>query len=112
MPRGNMPRQPSRSGRQEGASRAVRVPAKTAPPRAARTSSPAAGKSFKTSAAKVAPPKKKASPAYDPTSADRVRQIIAGLDQMYPDVTCALTHRSAWELLVATILWHNARTSA
>src|SRR5438128_7948956 len=23
---------------------------------------------------------------------------------MYPDVTCALTHRSPWELLVATIL--------
>jgi len=35
---------------------------------------------------------------------ERVRQIIAGLDQMYPEVTCALTHRSAWELLVATIL--------
>jgi endonuclease-3 len=33
-----------------------------------------------------------------------VRQIIAGLDQMYPGVTCALAHRSAWELLVATIL--------
>jgi endonuclease-3 len=26
------------------------------------------------------------------------------LDQLYPDVTCALTHKSAWELLVATIL--------
>jgi endonuclease-3 len=35
---------------------------------------------------------------------ERVRQILAGLDQLYPDVTCALTHRSAWELLVATIL--------
>ncbi|HYW40250.1 MAG TPA: endonuclease III [Terriglobales bacterium] len=33
-----------------------------------------------------------------------MRQIIAGLDQLYPDVTCALTHRNAWELLVATIL--------
>jgi len=33
-----------------------------------------------------------------------VRQIIAGLDRLYPDATCALTHRSAWELLVATIL--------
>ena len=36
--------------------------------------------------------------------AERVRQILAGLDQLYPGVTCALTHRSAWELLVATIL--------
>jgi endonuclease-3 len=33
-----------------------------------------------------------------------VRQIIAGLDQMFPGATCALTHRNAWELLVATIL--------
>jgi endonuclease-3 len=41
---------------------------------------------------------------YDPLAPERVRQIIAGLDQMYPGVTCALTHRSAWELLVSTIL--------
>jgi endonuclease-3 len=41
---------------------------------------------------------------YDPLAPERVRQIIAGLDQLYPGVTCALTHRSAWELLVATIL--------
>jgi endonuclease-3 len=33
-----------------------------------------------------------------------VRQIIEGLDQLYPHATCALTHRSAWELVVATIL--------
>ena len=34
----------------------------------------------------------------------RVAEILKRLDQMYPDVTCALTHRSPWELLVATIL--------
>jgi endonuclease-3 len=34
----------------------------------------------------------------------RVRQILAILDRMYPQVTCALRHSSAWELLVATIL--------
>ncbi len=50
------------------------------------------------------PSKKKSPSGYDPLSPERVRQIIAGLDQMYPGVTCALTHRSAWELLVATIL--------
>jgi endonuclease-3 len=33
-----------------------------------------------------------------------VLEILKRLDQLYPDVTCALTHRSAWELLVATIL--------
>lgn len=36
--------------------------------------------------------------------ARRVQAILAALDQMYPGVTCALTHRNAWELLVATIL--------
>jgi endonuclease III len=34
----------------------------------------------------------------------RVAEILRRLDQMYPDVTCALTHRGPWELLVATIL--------
>ena len=34
----------------------------------------------------------------------RVAKILEGLDQLYPNVTCALTHRSPWELLVATIL--------
>jgi endonuclease-3 len=47
---------------------------------------------------------KRSSSSYDPIAPERVRQIISGLDQLYPGVTCALTHRSAWELLVATIL--------
>src|SRR6202043_513735 len=34
----------------------------------------------------------------------RVAEILKRLDQTYPDVTCALTHASAWELVVATIL--------
>jgi endonuclease-3 len=34
----------------------------------------------------------------------RVRKILQGLDQMYPNVTCALEHGTPWELLVATIL--------
>jgi len=34
----------------------------------------------------------------------RVVQILAGLDRMYPNVTCALHHNDAWQLLVATIL--------
>ena len=41
---------------------------------------------------------------YDPLSPERIREIIAGLDALYPDATCALIHRSAWELVVATIL--------
>jgi endonuclease-3 len=35
---------------------------------------------------------------------DRVAAILKGLDEAYPNVECALTHRSPWELLVATIL--------
>jgi endonuclease-3 len=35
---------------------------------------------------------------------DRVPAILNGLDEAYPDVECALTHHSPWELLVATIL--------
>ncbi len=35
---------------------------------------------------------------------ERVAAILKGLDEAYPDVECALSHRSPWELLVATIL--------
>ncbi len=89
MPRGNVPRQPSRSGRQEGVRR--ERPAKS-PLRAANK------KTYK------APAGPKGKPAYNPLAPERVREILQGLDQMYPGVTCALTHRSAWELVVATIL--------
>jgi endonuclease III len=34
----------------------------------------------------------------------RVDFILRGLDEMYPNVTCALDHRDPWQLLVATIL--------
>ena len=35
---------------------------------------------------------------------ERVAAILKGLDEAYPEAVCALTHRSPWELLVATIL--------
>ncbi len=35
---------------------------------------------------------------------ERVTAILKGLDEAYPDVECALSHQSPWELLVATIL--------
>jgi endonuclease-3 len=34
----------------------------------------------------------------------RVQNILEVLHQRYPDVTCALHHQDAWQLLVATIL--------
>jgi endonuclease-3 len=34
----------------------------------------------------------------------RVSELLRRLDAAYPNVTCALQHKNAWELLVATIL--------
>jgi endonuclease-3 len=35
---------------------------------------------------------------------ERISAILKALDEAYPDAVCALTHRTPWELLVATIL--------
>ena len=44
-------------------------------------------------------------PARKALSAEgRVREIVKRLEKAYPNAKCALTHRSAFELLVATIL--------
>ena len=104
MPRGIVPRQPAKTGRQEGARAAARR----------RVSSPV---SLKMSADRtkrgpiaLASPRnpgkgeKKLKERYDPLAPERIAGILKRLDQTYPDVTCALHHKSAWELLVATIL--------
>ena len=110
MARGNMPRRPSRSGRQDGvAARGVKTTKssrssiqpvrKSAPSRQTIRKLPRSGDR---AAGGVA--NRKRLSGYDPIAPERVRAIIAGLDEMYPGVTCALTHRTAWELVVATIL--------
>ena len=38
------------------------------------------------------------------TDKARVAEILARLREMYPDAVCALHHRNAWELTIATIL--------
>jgi len=43
-------------------------------------------------------------PARSPIAPERVAAILKALDEAYPEAECALTHRSPWELLVATIL--------
>jgi endonuclease-3 len=61
--------------------------------------------------AKKSPPKKKplkksakrVSVSRD-LAPERIAAILKALDEAYPDAVCALTHRSPWELLVATIL--------
>jgi len=40
----------------------------------------------------------------DDLAPDRIASILKALDEAYPNVECALTHSSPWELLVATIL--------
>jgi endonuclease III len=114
MPRGSTPRQPARTGRQEGA-RVARAPAQQARGKTSSAVAKTPGASPRGRAGAPAPTrasvsprqdKKKtgSSPAYNPLAPDRIAEILKQLDQMYPDVTCALTHSSAWELLVATIL--------
>ncbi len=102
MPRGIMPRRPSRSGRQDkvasAPTRAKTRIAKTAlaPKKpAAKPSKPATKPSRKAAIA---------SKRYNPLAPDRVTEILKRLDDRYPAATCALHHNSAWELLVATIL--------
>lgn len=41
---------------------------------------------------------------YNPIAPERVQEIQSRLDETYPAANCALHHKSAWQLLVATIL--------
>jgi endonuclease-3 len=52
----------------------------------------------------VTPPKLVPRPKTAAARKARLETILAALDQLYPNATCALHHRTAWELLVATIL--------
>ena len=98
MPRGAMPRRPSRTGRQDKvASTPLREKAriaKSVPPARKVASKPAKP------AAKAAAARK----SYNPVAPERINEILQRLDQRYPAANCALHHDSAWELLVATIL--------
>jgi endonuclease III len=98
MPRGITPRRPARTGRQDKATKVV--PATTTRRAASKDTRQRKAALQAKTGAKAA----KRTSAYDPTSQDRIAEILKRLDQLYPDVTCALTHRNAWELLVATIL--------
>lgn len=92
MTRGVVPRQPAKTGRQEGTRK---------PSRGQQNRGISAGpKRISKLLAKPAKARKDA----DSTSAKRVQEILKRLDETYPDVTCALIHNDAWELLVATIL--------
>jgi endonuclease-3 len=108
MLRGVMPRRPGKSGRHEGARVTARAIAAPVGPSKDRKVSV---KTLANSASAKAPKKaastagrSSASKGWNPISPERVSDILKRLDQLYPDVTCALTHKDPWELLVATIL--------
>ena len=95
MVRGLVARQPAKTGRHEGA-RVSRSSKKTV------AAEP--GKRSGATGAKAKAPRDRSLKGYDPLAPARIAEILKRLDQLYPEVTCALTHKSAWELLVATIL--------
>ena len=97
MPRGVVPRQPARTGRQD---RVQKVRVSSARPGKVSGSPKPRPKA----AAKPAPTRSSKGKGYNPVAPERIAEILKRLDQLYPDVTCALTHSNAWELLVATIL--------
>jgi endonuclease-3 len=101
MVRGMVPRQPAKTGRHEGArvGRPVKTSQKADVPRPVRPSQKPGVTQAKT---KMAPERK--GKGYNPLAPARISEILKRLDQLYPEVTCALTHKSAWELVVATIL--------
>jgi endonuclease-3 len=110
-----MPRQPAKSGRQEGTRRVTRgtvarnkrsggrgkvtgivknakkVIGKTKAPKAIGKTNGTRGRDGKIK-------------GYNPLAPERVQGILKHLDALYPGAVCALHHRNAWELLVATIL--------
>jgi endonuclease III len=52
----------------------------------------------------VTPPRKVPKPKTAAERKARLERIFNELDRLFPAATCALHHRNAWELLVATIL--------
>src|SRR6266496_3577462 len=98
MARGVMPRRPAKSGTHEGVG-AKRQSAKALletkqsrrDPRASKGPMPptsSRSKGLNKGASKLAKPN-----AYKPLAPERISDILQRLDQRYPDVTCALTHR-------------------
>lgn len=70
------------------------------PARAPKAASPAR----KAKRASKPAPKPTRKSAQAGTNPERVRAILQGLDAAYPNVTCALDHKNAFQLLIATIL--------
>jgi endonuclease-3 len=104
MPRGRTPRQPARTGRQDRVGENRRVTKKVVTQKGQVGTGALARLRGEAPAAAPKTRKSSGTASYNPLAPDRVSEILNRLDQLYPTVTCALTHSSAWELLVATIL--------
>ena len=106
MPRGVVPRQPARTGRQDKVrgTKPRAVTGALARPRRENASIPSPRQNGRNKVGAKPAPAGSAKTKYNPVTPERVAEILKRLNDLYPDVTCALTHASAWELLVATIL--------
>jgi endonuclease-3 len=113
MSRGLEPRRPARTGRQDkvrvekfNVARNARGETSTLarPGRGKASAAAPKGRQKSTKASAPAASSTAKIKGYNPLAPERVADILKRLDQLYPDVTCALTHASAWELVVATIL--------
>jgi endonuclease III len=119
MPRGVTPRQPSRSGRQDKITRAKKRIVKATSPNTHSTKNALSGAPVDPSTSRSHPSKSgsdraparalpktpsKGTKGYNPLAPERINAILERLDDRYPNANCALHHRNAWELMVATIL--------
>ena len=100
MPRGATTRKPGKTGRHEGTRQSFT--ARTGKPKAEQRAMRKAKASAVESAVKSTVAR--GIKAYNPISPARITEILQRLDQLYPEVKCALNHADAWQLLVATIL--------
>jgi endonuclease-3 len=66
--------------------------------------SPTGAKARVIAATEPVSPKVKRGKTAKPLAPERIAAILDGLEKAYPKAVCALNHRNAWELLVATIL--------
>jgi endonuclease-3 len=63
-----------------------------------------AAKAKKIAASEPVSPKLKRGKTAKPLAPERIAAILDGLRRLYPNVVCALTHRNAFELVIATAL--------
>ncbi len=98
MARGITPRQPARTGRQDRVQRAKITR------HLKQVSKGHSGRPKAAVTTRLVQKDRPAAKGYNPVDPARVTEILKRLDGTYPDVTCALHHKSAWELVVATIL--------